>query len=227
LPRDLVEGFEELMDRPADGDVRRDASRIERDAARANNQRVVVQFQGAKDDLRRADELADTDHRRIAQRGRRRHLETLECRLPRRTRDGVGAEREEIVGEEYGGRFAEPEDAPFAFDVLEGHDENSARQVRLGADTRVRPDDLRHLSHRYRGRPVCLSHRCRGRPMCRPRESDGDDERADHGCSASRVCPFSSATFSTHVGSPVPRQATTSVRACMLNSVSRRVNAAA
>ena len=37
----------------------------------------------------------------------------------------------------------------------------------------------------------------------------------------------SSATFSTQVGSPVPRHATTSARALMSNSASSRVNAAA
>ena len=75
---------EQLRQRTALGDVGLHAAGVERDAARVHDQRVAVELQRSDDDLRRADELADANHRRVGQHGGRRHLQPLERLLPLR-----------------------------------------------------------------------------------------------------------------------------------------------
>ena len=67
-----------------------------------------LQLEGADDDLCGADDLAETDHRGVAERGHRRHAKPLECPQPIVAHDRGHAKRLQIVGEEHGGAFAEP-----------------------------------------------------------------------------------------------------------------------
>jgi hypothetical protein len=78
-----------------------------------------------------SDQLADADHGGAGERGGRRDLQALERLLPLLPRDGAGAERVEIVGQQDRRRFREPEDAAFTRHVLEGHDEHARHLQRL------------------------------------------------------------------------------------------------
>ncbi len=192
----------ERRQRTAIGDVDLDASGVERDAARADDEHVGFELQRADDDLRRAHQLSDADHRRIGERGRGRNLQLLERLHPFLTRDGVGAERVEVVGQQDRRRLADPEDLRVALDVLERHHQDSCSR----------------LVHRHLGR-------C---GPARASQCEHDQKPSLHDTSeAPTGWPLASATFRTQVGSPVPRHATTSVRAPISKSASSRVNAAA
>src|SRR5207248_2122021 len=106
--------------------------------------------------------------------------------------------------EEHGGGFTQPENAGVARDVLEWHDEN-ARRLNLGG---------RPLTRRFAD---AGSRRERRLKRQAARERQCDTAVQVHAASASAARPFSSATSSTHVASPVPRHATTWVRARILN----------
>ena len=219
---------EEIGQRTALGDVYLHLPRVERDAACVQHQRVVLDLQIADHDLRRADDLADADDRRVRQRRHRRHLQALERLLPFPTRDRVHAARQQIVGEQHGRALAEPENPPFALDVLERHDEDTRRGGRFGADTLVRPClPCRRQPMGRDGACSALSHRRRLRELGPYVEVDHDSDREDERFHAEGSWPFASATFSTHVASPVPRHATTSVWAPTLNIAISFVNAAA
>ena len=72
--------------------------------------------------------------------GRRRHLQPLERLAPLLARDGIDAERVQVVGEEHGGRLAQPEDAAVARDVLERHHEDAAGRLSAGGARTTRGD---------------------------------------------------------------------------------------
>jgi hypothetical protein len=195
--RDPFERAEQLGQRTAIGHVGLNAARIERNAARADDEHLVLEPQRSNDDLNRADELADADHGRVGQRGHRRHLQLLEGLQPLAPRDRARAERVEVLGQHHRRRLGQPEEAPFALDVFERHHEDPRRRLRH----RTAADGGQH--------------------------QEGEDARSHDASAGATGCPFAIATFSTQVGSPVPRHATTSVRAPMSKSASSRVNAAA
>ena len=137
LARDPLERREQFRERAALRDVGADAPGVEGDAARAHHHGVALHLQRSDDHLRCADELADADHGGIGEHGRRRHLQSLERLLPLGAGDGAGAERVEVVGQEDGGSLGQPEEAPFARDILERHDQDPRRRrLRLGSETR-------------------------------------------------------------------------------------------
>jgi hypothetical protein len=82
-------------------------------------------LQRPDDDLRRADELSDADDRRVGQRRGRRHLQAFERLLPLRARNCVDAEREQIVGQQHRGAFAEPKDLRVTRHRLERHHQDA------------------------------------------------------------------------------------------------------
>ena len=95
-----------------------------------NDERVVLHQQGADDDLRRADQLADADHGGVGENRCRRHLQAFEGLLPLRARDRTGAERVQVVRQQDGGGLRQPEQGRIARDVLERHHENARSRVR-------------------------------------------------------------------------------------------------
>ena len=117
--------------------------------------------------------------------------------------NGIATERVEVVGKDDGRGFAQLEDPTVARHVLERHDENAGGRLDW-AGSRVCDGSLRPDRNAKRER----SNQC-------------------HDLTGLLRVPLTSASFSTHVGSPVPRQATTSVCAPTLNMPSIFVNAAA
>ncbi len=213
--RDALEGGKQIRNRATLGDVHLDPSRLDRDAAAAHDERGAFGLQRSHDDLRCPNELTDADHGRVGERSRRRHLETLERFAPLFSSNRVGPERLEIVAQEHGCRFRQPENATLARDVLEGHDEYACRWSARGDSSVTRGD---HSGRPGRG----LSDGGRGRD-----EKQRERENASHAASGSARGFASRATFRTQEGSPVPRQATTLITARTLNSASIREYAAA
>src|SRR5262249_39776166 len=118
------------------------------------------------------------------------------------------AQRVQVVGQENGRRLGEPEDASLARDVLERHHQDARGWLRL----------------RGRGN--------RGDGGNGNTRRNGDTEKTESNRSLRLIrvhdaFPLPIATCTRQVGSPLPRHATTSVRALTSKSESRRVNAAA
>ena len=65
--------------------------------------------------------FADADNGGIGESGGRRNSQALEGPLPFLTRDGLQAERVQIVGEEDGCRFTKPEDLDYRGRYVERH----------------------------------------------------------------------------------------------------------
>jgi hypothetical protein len=85
------------------------------------------------DDLTRADELAKTDHRCVTERRDGRHSQPLECTHAILTRDRGSAERDQIIGQDDRGSFAQPIRLRLARDILERDDHLPARRLRVCA----------------------------------------------------------------------------------------------
>ncbi len=89
-------------------DVRLQAADVDADRVRVNSQHVAVERKLADDHLGRADEMADLDHRRVAQRRGQREVQFLERTHPFVARNRGDASSAQLILQQYGGGFAEP-----------------------------------------------------------------------------------------------------------------------
>ncbi len=97
--RDTAEDRIQISQRSPFRDVVLHPSRLERHASRSHDQRLPIELNGADDDALGAHELSHTNHRRVGERRRRRHLQAFERLQPLRPGDRTRAARGQIVGE--------------------------------------------------------------------------------------------------------------------------------
>ena len=180
--RDPLKNREQVSHRPALCHVVFDASGLQTHASRSRNQLFVLQAERADDHLGGSNELADTNHGRVGKRRRWRQLQPLERGPPFFASERLRAKRVQIVGQDHGGGFAQPEDSAFARDVFERDDEHAAG---------------RGLDRQDGGEPD---------------EPDADRAGHAASSRESTSREFDIEIVSTQDGLPVPRHATTAAR---------------
>ena len=125
LPGHPAEGLKQVVQRAPLGHVVHHPRRLEGDDARVHDQHVAIHSHRAENHFRSTDDLRDPDNRGLSERGRWRHLETLERLLALQPRDWIGAGAAEIVGEQNRCSLAQPDEMRIALRVLERHHQDA------------------------------------------------------------------------------------------------------
>ena len=183
LKSDPFEGREHVDHRSSLDNVATDSPRLECDGARAHDQRIALDLQGAHDNLGCTDELAHPNDGGCGQGRGGRDLQTVECPLALFARNHWHTQRAELVRQQDSRPFTEPEDGRLAFGVLEGHDEHSGRRWGCARATR----------------PVVHSH---GDQRTGKTCAETGTAHVDTTCESGA---FNTATMSVQVAAPMPR----------------------